>query len=70
MNAVTPMSMPLSEGEEEAKQPSQDTSPHGGRCHVCGGKLGVLVRVEPETNGPAVIYYTCERCDQVLVRRR
>jgi hypothetical protein len=64
------MTLPLLKNEEDNEHPKAAALPHWGRCHLCGGKLGVLVRVAPETNGPPVIYYACERCAQVLVRKQ
>lgn len=64
------MTLPLLENEEDKKGSRAAALPHGGRCHVCGGRLGVLVSVKPEAYGPPVTYYACDRCAQVLVRKQ
>lgn len=53
---------------EEPTEPSSVNAREGARCHHCGGRFSVLVRVEPQTNGPPVTYYACERCAHVVVR--
>jgi len=55
--------------ETEWSEAGSSSSGDEGRCHVCGGSLGLLVRVDPQTTGQPVTYYACERCAQVLVRK-
>ena len=61
------MTVPLSR-DELAPRIKHDTPVYGRCCHLCGGRLEVLVRVEPQVNGQPVTYYACERCAHVLVR--
>jgi hypothetical protein len=62
------MSSALPNGENSENQQTEATS-LGSRCYNCGGRLDLLVRVEPQTNGRPVTYYACARCAQVMVRK-
>jgi hypothetical protein len=65
-----PMSGPPPANQNSETEWSEAGSSGGeSRCHICGGRLDLLVHVEPQTNGRPVTYYACERCDQVLVRK-
>jgi transposase len=65
------MSRPLPRDQDsEAERSEVRQLGSEGRCDNCGGRLDLLVRVEPQTNGQPVTYYACDRCDQVLVRKR
>ena len=55
--------------DRSAETERPETSPSGREswCDHCGGRLALLVRVEPQTNAGSVTYYACEQCAQVLV---
>lgn len=63
------MTMPPLDNSEETSQSETDAAPHWGRCHLCSGQLGVVVRVESPIKGQPVTYYACEQCTHVLVRK-
>jgi hypothetical protein len=63
------MTLSLPDEREEDRRRGRFASPHWGRCHLCAGRLNVLVRIEPQTNGQPVTYYACEQCGHVLVRK-
>jgi len=64
MNAPQPRDQNL-----ESRDSAESHSGRGGQCPICDGQLGLLVHVEPQTNGRPVTYYACERCEQILVRK-
>lgn len=64
------MTVSLLNDQDEAGRVRAPASPHWGRCHLCEGRLKVLVRIEPQVNGQPVIYYACEQCAHVLVRNQ
>jgi hypothetical protein len=56
--------------EEITELSSADAPREGSRCHLCDGRIGILVSVQPQTNGQPVTYYACEQCGHVLVCKR
>lgn len=59
------MTTPLS--RKGAERFRSEEPVYGCRCHACGSRLDVLVRIEPQAEGPPVTYYACERCSHVLI---
>lgn len=60
---------PPKDENSENQQTEASSLGRGSRCHNCGGRLDLLVRVEPQTNGRPVTYCACDRCAQVMVRK-
>lgn len=61
------MIIPLS---KEVGVPANAQAPReGGSCQLCRGRIRVLVRVEPQTDGQPITYYACDGCGQILVRK-
>lgn len=56
--------------EEITELSSTDAPREGGRCHLCDGRIRILVSVQPQANGQSVTYYACEQCGHVLVWKR
>ena len=68
-NGIAMSSPPPKDQDSDTERAEGDPSGSAGRCHSCGGRLDLLVHVEPQANGRPVNYYTCERCAQVMVRK-